>query len=621
MKVPGITLPLHEEVLMADIFISYASQDRERIKPLINSLESEGWSVWWDRELIAGPSFNNKIQEALDSAKCVVVAWSEHSIHSNWCKDEAQEGLDRGCLVPLRIDDVRPPLGFRSSHTASMVDWPRKTSELESVINGIREVLHPKHTVPEKPPITDTPAGFSSRRAVALLPFRNISGSVALEMAIEGFNEAILGRLEVVEHLRVIARNSTQRFTSRDLDYAEILKILGASQLIVPNIQESRGRIRIQISLISFKPGADWTASFDGNLDDLFGLQDQVVAALMQKLCPEVKSSTQNGNADIATRLRGTENLDAYHAYLKGRSLLAKRKVDSIEPAITELSRAVDLDPMYGNAWGALGLAHLTAGMWGIHSRANSMMIAKETSIRAIGYAPQSQLGYETLSQVQARYEWDFEAALSTIRAGLEAINEADHQLLLNYADLQAKMGNTREALVALESERTSDPLNPGILRSLCLRYIEIGDIGQANASLTALLELDPSHSDRFWLNSKIYLAQKRYQDALDAIANDDLAHLRLSVSAIALFHLGELQDSESVLQELIKEDGEASAFQVAEVYAQRADLRSALHWLEVAYSKRDPGLAELISSTHFKPLYQYSEFREFARRVGLTLK
>jgi tetratricopeptide (TPR) repeat protein len=334
-----------------------------------------------------------------------------------------------------------------------------------------------------------------------------------------------------------------------------------------------------------------------------------------------VISKTQTGNANIATRLRGTENLDAYHAYLKGRSLLSKRKADSIEPAIIELSHAVDLDPMYGNAWGALGLAHLTAALWGITSRANSMMIAKETSIRAIGYAPQSQLGYETLSQVQARYEWDFEAALSTLRAGLEVTTEADHQLLLNYADLEAKIGNTREALVTLESERTSDPLNPGILRSLCLRYIEIGDIGRANASLVALLELDPNHSDRYWLNSKIHLAQKRYQDALVAIANDDLAHLRLSISAIALFHLGKLQDSESVLQELIKEDGEASAFQVAEVYAQRADLRSALHWLEVAYSKRDPGLAELISSTHFKPLYQESEFREFARRVGFTLK
>ena len=74
---------------MADIFVSYASNDRDRILPLVKMLEAEGWSVWWDRELVAGPSFEEKIQEALDQAGCVVVAWSNSAIKSGWCRDEA----------------------------------------------------------------------------------------------------------------------------------------------------------------------------------------------------------------------------------------------------------------------------------------------------------------------------------------------------------------------------------------------------------------------------------------------------------------------------------------------------------------------------------------------------
>ena len=98
---------------MADIFVSYASEDRDRILRLVEALETEGWSVWWDRELITGPSFDDKIEEALDEARCVVGGWSEHSIQSRWVRTEANEGLGRGILVPayqtimrrLRLDD------------------------------------------------------------------------------------------------------------------------------------------------------------------------------------------------------------------------------------------------------------------------------------------------------------------------------------------------------------------------------------------------------------------------------------------------------------------------------------------------------------------------------------
>ena len=126
---------------MADIFVSYAAEDRSRIKPLVEALQAESWSVWWDRDLVAGPSFDEKIEKALDAARCVVVAWSEHSIKSRWCRTEANEGIERQVLVPLRIDDVRVPLAFRSSQTASLLDWPRKPGELDALLSGIRQCL------------------------------------------------------------------------------------------------------------------------------------------------------------------------------------------------------------------------------------------------------------------------------------------------------------------------------------------------------------------------------------------------------------------------------------------------------------------------------------------------
>ena len=126
---------------MADIFVSYSSEDLERVKPLVAALEEEGWSVWWDRELVAGPSFDREIEKALDAARCVVVIWSSSSTESTWVRTEANEGLEREILVPLLIDDVKPPLAFRMAQTAKMFNWPDQSEQLETVISGISALV------------------------------------------------------------------------------------------------------------------------------------------------------------------------------------------------------------------------------------------------------------------------------------------------------------------------------------------------------------------------------------------------------------------------------------------------------------------------------------------------
>ena len=128
---------------MADrIFISYERSDRAIARRLAEALEQAGWSVWWDRKLLAGDAFDKTIQEALNAARCVVVLWSKTSVLSDWVKDEAAEGLKRGILVPVLIDDADIPLGFRRLHTVH-VDWTTSsvTSELRDVIAAVKHVL------------------------------------------------------------------------------------------------------------------------------------------------------------------------------------------------------------------------------------------------------------------------------------------------------------------------------------------------------------------------------------------------------------------------------------------------------------------------------------------------
>ncbi len=82
---------------MADIFLSYASQDRERVLPLVEVLQDDGYSIWWDRNIPPGPSF------AIKEAKCMIVVWSECSIESEWVRIEIDEGVRRGIFKAVVV--------------------------------------------------------------------------------------------------------------------------------------------------------------------------------------------------------------------------------------------------------------------------------------------------------------------------------------------------------------------------------------------------------------------------------------------------------------------------------------------------------------------------------------
>ncbi len=109
--------------LMSDIFISYSSDDKSRVEPLAEVLAARGWSVWWDRSIPAGKTFDDVIEEAIDAARCIVVVWSDKSVSSSWVRTEADEGAIRQILVPVLIDKVKIPLAFRRIQAANLIDW------------------------------------------------------------------------------------------------------------------------------------------------------------------------------------------------------------------------------------------------------------------------------------------------------------------------------------------------------------------------------------------------------------------------------------------------------------------------------------------------------------------
>jgi hypothetical protein len=137
---------------MSDIFISYHNADRPGAQMLAQALGGCGWSIFWDRKIPVGKTWPETIGRELDDARCVVVLWSKTSIKSDWVREEAEHAKHRGVLIPVLIDNVLPPIGFRTIQAADLVDWyaTKPTESFRSLISDIAGLIGRPPKEPEE---------------------------------------------------------------------------------------------------------------------------------------------------------------------------------------------------------------------------------------------------------------------------------------------------------------------------------------------------------------------------------------------------------------------------------------------------------------------------------------
>lgn len=134
---------------MTDIFLSYTERDRDTARRIAGVLDAAGWSVWWDRRIPAGETWRSVLEHALEEMRCMVVLWSAKSIESEWVYEEASEGRRQGKLVPVLIEAVRPPAGFREIQAADLTGWDGSPD-----FDGLRMLLSDLENLLGKPAVS-----------------------------------------------------------------------------------------------------------------------------------------------------------------------------------------------------------------------------------------------------------------------------------------------------------------------------------------------------------------------------------------------------------------------------------------------------------------------------------
>ena len=152
---------------MADVFVSYKAEDRRRVRRLVEALEEEGFSVWWDAQVGVGDQWREAIARELESARCVVVVWSKKSVGpgGRFVRDEATRALRRGVYLPVRIDDVDPPLGFGETQAVPLKGWDgdRSAASYRALLSAVHSVVRGETVQP-----TEIAGHETSRRRILL---------------------------------------------------------------------------------------------------------------------------------------------------------------------------------------------------------------------------------------------------------------------------------------------------------------------------------------------------------------------------------------------------------------------------------------------------------------------
>jgi len=420
----------------------------------VELLERQNYSVWWDRSLSTGTAFDKEIELELDNAQCVLVMWSYASVMSDWVRAEASDALGRSILVPVFIDDVKPPLIFRNIQTISLVGWPssRSADAVNSIFSAIQLLLSG-----EAPDIKDevTESALAAENSIAVLPFRSLSPDPKDEFLAEGLAEEIRNVLSQIPDLNVASRTSSFQFKDgQGGDSRAIGAQLNVRFLLEGSVRKAGNNLRISVQLIQALDGyTQWSQKYDKTIEDIFTVEDEIAARVASAL----KSTLWETTLEHRARNR-TDNIDAYRSYLLAMHFDRQMHQGGTEELVLvrkHAERAVEIDPAFVPAWVLLAMVYLNRMGFRL-SKEEAHPLARNALERAIQLDPDNPGVLLQLAEL-FRGEHRKVEALELFKKARSLDRDTPQ---CDYATLLLTMGKVDEALRELELCNANDPEN-----------------------------------------------------------------------------------------------------------------------------------------------------------------
>jgi adenylate cyclase len=298
--------------------------------------------------------------------------------------------------------------------------------------------------------------------SIAVLPFANMSGDKTQDYFADGLTEDLITDLAKISGLFVIARNSSFTYKGKSVDVRKVGRELGVRYILEGSVRRAGGKVRINAQLIEASSGQHlWAERYDGELSDIFVLQDKVRARIIKALAVHLNASETKRHAVVETR-----NATAYDAFLRGWQHYRQRSRKDYQAAIAQFKRAVDLDPDYARAHAALALV-----TWTTSRRRWDYSVAPSVSDQNVRHHLKLALRSPTtiayrVSSLLALENGRHSDAIAYARRALEVEpNNAESEFAM--ANALVFSGDPKAALMHIRKAMRLDPHYPAEYRSV----------------------------------------------------------------------------------------------------------------------------------------------------------
>jgi len=340
-------------------------------------------------------------------------------------------------------------------------------------------------------PLPDKPS-------IAVLPLENMTGDPKQEYFTDGFTEQIITSLSKIPAMFVISRNSTFTYKGKPVKVQQVSKELGVRYVLEGSVQKSGGRIRINVQLIDAISGQHvWAESYDRDLKDIFGLQDEVILKITSAMSVNLTAGEQ-----ARAWAEGTKSLEAYLKLMQGREYLLNGNRESNALARRMAEEAIALDPKYAEAFALLGATHVSEVWNGWTSR------PKDSIAEAIEWTQKALAMNGSLAEARSRlgvlYSWSgrYDEAIAEAERGVE-LDPNSGQANFYLAIALRYAGKSKEAIPVIQKALRLEPIPPDIyVQNLALVYFQTGDCKEALAACDKGLKRQPDH-----LSSRVIMA------------------------------------------------------------------------------------------------------------------
>ncbi len=467
------------------------------------------------------------------------------------------------------------------------------------------------------------PAGArrAMENAIAVLPFANLSAEAENEYFSDGLTEELINALTNVEGLRVVAWSSSSQLKGRSPDIRRIGEELRVRAVLEGSVRRTADRLRITAQLVDAATGQYlWSETYERPLKDIFAIEDEISSSIVGAL--RIKLTGPAGRSLVT---RYTENLQAYHLYLKGRFYWNKRQEEDLYKALGFFEQAIEIDQNYAPAYAGMADAYIMLGEHGAAPPGSIVQKARTAACRALEIDGRLAEAHVSLGAVCGLYEWNWAEAEQHYRRALELNSSyptAHHWYGYDYL---APLGRIADALAELERAHQLDPLSLIIITSVGTVYDFARQHERAREYYDKVLEMEPRFVRAHLSAGRSFLYQHRCTEAISMYEKArelmPSSPLPLALLAHAYNVLGARAEADRLrlALERCRRTCYVPSYLLARAHL-AFDHDQVFAFLEKAMQERDPRLPHMGVSPIWDGVRDDPRFRALLERMGLPV-